>query len=305
MEKKSYIQEKSIVKVWMSLPIAQRPIASIKQSDLIRIRDDWSRSLKPATVVRRFALLSHLYTIAIKDWQWYYLSDNPVQKIRKPSVNNGRNRRLLTDIRIIGTGTLEAPNSELEWIVRETKSEYLPTIITLAIETAMRRSEIANIRRQHVDFESNTLHIPNTKNGHSRTIPLSPIAKYSLIMYFARHNQPGLIFNIGPEAITKAFIRALRKARARYESLCERKGQFCDDRYFNNLRFHDLRHEATSRLASVYEIHELAKVTGHLDTRMLLRYYHPDAEYLGQKLIKSQHGQEQFSVINHMLLQML
>ncbi|SUA52703.1 site-specific tyrosine recombinase XerC [Oligella ureolytica] len=305
MEKKSHTQEKSIIKVWKNLPIAHRPIASIKQSDLIHIRDNWEKQLKPATIVRRFALLSHLYTTAIKDWQWYYLADNPVQKIRKPSVKNARNRRILNDIRIIGTGTLESPNSEVEWIVRETKSEYLPMIITLAIETAMRRSEIANIRRQHIDFESNTLYIPHTKNGHSRTVPLSPIAKYSLIMYFAKNNQPGLIFKISPEAITKAFIRALRKARARYESMCERKGQVIDERYFNNLRFHDLRHEATSRLASVYEIHELAKVTGHLDTRMLLRYYHPDAEYLGQKLIKSQHGQEQFSVINHMLLQML
>jgi hypothetical protein len=113
LEKKSFIQERSIIKIWLNLPIAHRPIASIKQSDLIRIRDDWSRSLKPATIVRRFALLSHLYTTALKDWRWHYLSDNPVQKIRKPSVNNGRNRRILTDIYIQGTGQLEAPKSEL------------------------------------------------------------------------------------------------------------------------------------------------------------------------------------------------
>ncbi len=45
-----------------------------------------------------------------------------------------------------------------------------------------------------------------------------------------------------------------------------------------------VEHEATSRLAEVFPLHELTKITGHRDTRMLLRYYHPNPEDLAQKL---------------------
>lgn len=90
-----------------------------------------------------------------------------------------------------------------------------------------------------------------------------------------------------------------------YINLCDKKGQMPNTKIFSNLRFHDLRHEATSRLATVYEMHELAKITGHRDTRMLLRYYHPDIQTLNQKLAQSSFGQQQFNLINQMLLQML
>ena len=52
----------------------------------------------------------------------------------------------------------------------------------------------------------------------------------------------------------------------------------------DDLHFHDLRHEATSRLAEKLALHELMKVTGHKDTRMLARYYHPRAEDLARKM---------------------
>ncbi len=51
-----------------------------------------------------------------------------------------------------------------------------------------------------------------------------------------------------------------------------------------DLHFHDLRHEATTRLAEKLEMHELMKVTGHKTTRMLARYYHPRAADLAKKL---------------------
>ena len=57
-----------------------------------------------------------------------------------------------------------------------------------------------------------------------------------------------------------------------------------DERFLTDLRFHDLRHEATSRLASIFPMHELTKITGHKDPRMLMRYYHPRAEDLAKRL---------------------
>jgi integrase len=51
-----------------------------------------------------------------------------------------------------------------------------------------------------------------------------------------------------------------------------------------DLNFHDLRHEATSRLAEKLPMHELMKMTGHKDPKMLARYYHPRAEDTAKKL---------------------
>ena len=82
------------------------------------------------------------------------------------------------------------------------------------------------------------------------------------------------------DAITRAFDRALKRARERYEQANAQ----CDDTFLRDLRFHDLRHKATSRLAEIFPMHELTKITGHKDPRMLMRYYHPKAEDLALKL---------------------
>lgn len=65
---------------------------------------------------------------------------------------------------------------------------------------------------------------------------------------------------------------------------CQEAGLLPRDGFLVDLRFHDLRHEATSRVAEVFSMHELAKITGNRDPRMLMRYYHPRAENLAKKL---------------------
>lgn len=294
----------SLAKQWSETFLANRPIGLIKHADLTRLRDDWLKQLAPATVVRRMALVSHLYTVAKKDWRWTYL-DNPVEEIRQPTVKNERSRRIFENMRIYGATTVECPTSELAWVLRETRSEMLPTLITLAVETAMRRSELSNIRRNDIDFEMGTIYIADSKNGMSRYVPLSPLARYTLITYLSKRNPANKLFDISAGAVSRSFNRAVKKARLRYEKLCAEKGQDCNPHYLHDLRFHDLRHEATSRLAEIYEMHELAKITGHKDTRMLLRYYHPDVVKLTQKLAQSRQGQEQFNAINQMLLQLM
>ncbi|HNB23833.1 MAG TPA: tyrosine-type recombinase/integrase, partial [Candidatus Melainabacteria bacterium] len=69
-----------------------------------------------------------------------------------------------------------------------------------------------------------------------------------------------------------------------YVEECREAQQRPDERFLTDLRFHDLRHEATSRLASIFPMHELTKITGHKDPRMLMRYYHPRAEDLARRL---------------------
>jgi integrase len=87
------------------------------------------------------------------------------------------------------------------------------------------------------------------------------------------------------------------RARRDYEALCAKYGRKPKPEYFVDLRLHDLRHEATSRLAEVYPIHKLAKVTGHIDTRMLLRYYHPSGRELAKELARSDLGRRQRALL--------
>ena len=85
---------------------------------------------------------------------------------------------------------------------------------------------------------------------------------------------------VTPNAVNIAFRRAVRRARATYVA-----NGGTDKRMLTNLRFHDLRHVAITRLAEkLPNIIELAAVSGHSDVRMLKRYYHPKAESLALKL---------------------
>lgn len=296
IKKRSYSQAKSLFRVWEKTVIAGRSIASVTPADLIRIRDDWELQYAPATVCRRLTLVSHMYTVAMKDWGFTWLK-NPASLVRRPMVSDARDRRLFDQIRLRGVSDVDCPRSELDWIINATRSKQLPTILWLAVETAMRRSELARIKREHIDLTRGTIFVPYSKNGQSRSVPLSPWAKYVLRLYLTGRKHRGRIFGLSSDGITKTFIRARKMARQNYDQLCAERGRLPQAAYFMDLRFHDLRHEATSRLAGVYELHELAKITGHSDTRMLLRYYHPKGYELARKLAKSELGRRQIEHI--------
>lgn len=298
-KKKGKFSEISLVRVWTNTLLSSRTLASIKSTDLVRLRDEWLSSFASATVVRRLAIISHLYTVAIKDWGMTYLED-PTKMLRRPIVINERSRRIVNNINLYSSE--QYPKCEIEWVSKNTKSLTLPTIISIAVETAMRRAEIVRIRREHINFRDSVLIVPESKNGKSREIPLSPWCKYIIIDYLTKNNNRGLIFKTTEGAVTRSFIRALRKSRCQYETICLKEDIEASESILKDLRFHDLRHEATSRLAEVYEMHELAKITGHADTRMLLRYYHPNTKIMAMKLANSKMGQEQFNKINENLL---
>jgi integrase len=175
--------------------------------------------------------------------------------------------------------------------------------VWLAVETAMRRSEIISLRWEHVDLARRVAHLPATKNGSSRDVPLSTralnilkalqkveddeaesAADSALEVDENSGEDEGRVFGIRCDAVTRAFERAVTRARKVYLSNCKKSRQKPDPRYLTDLRFHDLRHEATSRLAEIFPLHELTKITGHKDPRMLMRYYHPRAEDLAKRL---------------------
>lgn len=103
--------------------------------------------------------------------------------------------------------------------------------------------ELLSLRWEHIDLKRKVLHLPDTKNGSSRNVPLSSRA-VSILEKLPR-NLSGKVFSTSETAITEGFQRVVIRAK------------------IPDFRFHDLRHEATSRLAEKLEMHELGKVTGH------------------------------------------
>jgi len=294
--KKGHAGERSIVRAWLATRLAGLRVDRIRNTDLGEIRDGWLACAAPSTVVRRLALLSHVFTVLRKDWGLSWLA-NPVQLVRRPGVDDARDRRLFERIRLRGVSEADCPREELTWIMQATRSRELPTILMLAVETGMRRSELCGMRRERVDLVHGVVHLPDTKNGASRDVPLTPWAKEALRRFLAGRPLRGMVFSMSPGAVTRAFVRACRRARRQYQAVCQQYGRRAHPAYFNDLRLHDLRHEAMSRLADVFEMHKLAKVSGHKDTRMLLRYYHPRGWELARTLVKSPLGRRQLEAI--------
>ena len=158
----------------------------------------------------------------------------------------------------------------------QASNQKLRRIIILALETAMRRGEILNIKRSHIDFQKSVLLIPSTKTDTPRTIPLSTYAVTVLRDQLrASQSESGGVIPLHEHAL---FDYKPRGLSGEFLKLCRRKG-------IHDLRFHDLRHEATSRLFEKgLNPVEVATITGHKDTKMLMRYTHLRTEDLVERL---------------------
>ena len=266
--KKGYPQEKYKIAYWRRTPFAGRYLVGFRPTDLAAWRDEHLKTHSPSTINRLLILVSHLFTIAIKEWGMAGLV-NPVSQIRKPKLPKGRDRRLLP--------------GELDRIVSASESTVLSDIIRFALETGMRRSELAGMTRTLVDLKKRTVTLPETKNGEKRIVPLSMEALRILSTLSRRID--GKVWGMEPDSITQAFIRALTRARATYEKECEEKGEKPNSSFLADLTFHDLRHEATSRFFEKgLNPMQVAAITGHKTLQMLKRYTHLKAEDLAELL---------------------
>ena len=242
-------------------------IVAITPDLVARYRDDQLASGKSNNTVRlELALLSHLFTVAIQEWR-LGLVYNPVAAVRKPAAGPGRNRRLLPDEeRILLTACDEASNPMLGWMVR------------LAIYTCMRAGEIQSLRRNQVDLSRRVVRLTKTKNGSARTVPLvmqavevlrealaHPIRPMDTDLVF--WGEPGRDGHRRPYEYNPSWRRALKRAG------------------ITDLRFHDLRHEAVSRLVEAgLGDQEVAAISGHKSMQMFKRYTHLRAEDLVERL---------------------
>ena len=239
------LQRHSICKLSMTALSAARVAA---------FRDERLRSVQPATVIRELAYLSSIINHARREWGINIA--NPVALVRKPVAPQGRERVLDEQEEAKLLAALEPVGRRSRW---------LKPLVVLALETGMRRGELLSLRWERVDLTRRVARLLITKNGHSRTVPLSSQA-VEVLSRLPRHIS-GVVFPMTPYATAAAFEKAVRRAG------------------IEDLRFHDLRHTAITRLAQrLPNVIELAAVTGHRSLKMLQRYYHPSASELARKL---------------------
>ncbi len=241
-------KERYIANALKRHPLKDRALAYIRGADIAKlIAELEGEGLGPNRIRLYLALLSHLFTVARIEWGMEGLH-NPMKGVRRPKPAPGRERRL-------------KPGEEQRLL--EACDVRLSKVVEFALETAMRQGEIAALRWQYVDLARRVAHLPLTKNGLARDVPLSTRAVE--ILQSLPRRLDGFVF--GPAGYSHAFAQACRKAG------------------IEDLHFHDLRHEATSRLFERgLGIETVASITGHKTWAMLRRYTHLQAEDIARQL---------------------
>lgn len=214
-----------------------------------------------ATVNRYLAVLSHLFTIAMKEWGW--IENTPLRKVSKLKEPRGRIRFLADDER-----------DRLLKTCRESDSPYLYTIVVLCLSTGARKMEVVGLTWDEIDLNRGVITLQDTKNGERRVLPIAGYALQVLKEHAKiRHLHSNLVFpgnNIKkPVDIRTPWETAIKKSE------------------ISNFRFHDLRHSAASYLAmNGATLAEIAEVLGHKTLQMVKRYAHLSEAHTAKVLAK-------------------
>lgn len=254
--------EKSRIGTIRKHDIAKVRLCDLSGADVAKYRDKRLKVVKAPTVRRELVILRHLFEVARLEWN-VPLTANPVGSVKIPKDSKPRERRL------------EAGEAErLLSAIGERTAWYLRPLLLLAIETGMRRGELLSVQWKDVNLTAQTIRLHKTKNGEPRVVPLTPraIAIVSSLrgLSSAPPNKPtDHLFPVKANAV-----------RLAWERLRTRAG-------IEDLRLHDLRHEAVSRFFEMgLTTPEVALISGHRDPRMLSRYTHLRPENIAQKLAR-------------------
>lgn len=248
-------QERSRIKRWKTQPLAARSLATLRAVDFSRYRDARLKEVGANTVRLELAVISAMFNYARTDWSLPV--ENPIESIRAPKIPPGRERRLVDDeeARLLrAAGQARAHPQELK------------AAILLAIETGLREGRLASLRWEQVDLQEGVVWIKTKDEEHKQQllpVPLSDTA-VQIIKGLPRAISGSVFGGAFPTA--QALGSAFRRAR-------DRAG-------LEDLTFHDLRHEAASRMAPKMPMATLAKIMTWKTLQMAMRYYNPKAKEL-------------------------
>jgi integrase len=234
---------------WWAQQLGHLRLDQVTPARLAACRDLLAQTRAPATVNRYVAVLSHAFTLAVREWQW--LEASPLQRVRRLREPRGRVRYLSDEERPRVLAACQASHNRC-----------LYPVVLLALSTGARKQEILGLTWRDIDLRRAQLTLPHTKNGEPRTLPLVGLALETVhSLARVRRIDTPLLFpradGRAPLDVRYAFHQALREAG------------------IVDFRFHDLRHTAASYLAMQgASLVEIAEVLGHKTLQMVKRYAH-------------------------------
>ena len=252
------VERTRINRILRTEAFVDKKLAALCTEDLQDFITDRLTEVAPATVDRDLDVLSQVIRYAADVWK-IAAAESPFVGLHRPKYFNERDRRLLPD-----------EEQLLLKAARADENPYVEPAIVLALETAARRGELLSIRKCDVFLEERYAYLRDTKNGQPRKVPLTTRAMQvcqALMAECCADDEP--LLKLTANALKIAFFRRVVPASG-----------------IEDLHFHDLRHEAISRLAESgkFQLIELQAISGHRDTRMLLRYAHLCCGNLAEKM---------------------
>lgn len=285
-EKRHPYQENRRIDRWMRHDLSFRTLASLRGVDFAKYRDERRSSGRAENTIRlELQIVSHLFEIARKEWGMEGLL-NPLDNIRKPTGSQARDRRLRP-------GEFE----KLHALLSASGNRWAASAFELAIETSLRQSALFSIHWEWVEIGSRMIKFPpDARGADNKGVPAAlPLSRRAIDIF--RHlaaiaegaearlrrsaygpadadftGLKGRVFGTTTNAVVCVWKRAIKIASA-------------EDPAVITLRWHDLRHEAASRLFEK-GLHpmEVASITGHRSMQMLKRYTHLKPESLLENL---------------------
>lgn len=251
-------KERIRLKSFERFGIAKRRLEALTPADFSAWRDmRLADGLKPGSVARDMNLLRAVLEVSRRDWHW--IASNPMRDVRWPKQPKGRARRISE----VEERDIVAALGVHDGLHADAATQRVGLMFLFALETAMRSGEIVEMTWGHVHLEKRYVHLPRTKNGDARDVPLSKRAVE--------------ILNALPRADDSVFCvdSALRDALFR---------KMRDRTPHKAVHFHDTRAEAIWRLSKKLDVMQLAKMIGHRDLKSLMIYYSESASAMAEKL---------------------
>ena len=253
-KKRGHLVERYRINALLTEPLARLRLCDATPAVFAAYRDDRATKVAPETIRKELQILSHMFPVAGREWGWA-MPGNPIAQIRRPTPSSPRTRRL-TDAEYLSLEiAMERPRT----------ASYIWPLANFAIETAMRRGEMLSLTWDNIDETKRIAQLSDAKTGVPRAVPLSSDALAWLER--SRSLSEPKPFPVSSNAVRLAWTRLTTRAG------------------IEDLHFHDLRHEAISRLFEKgLSIAEVALISGHRDVRQLFRYTHLRAEDVAKKL---------------------
>jgi integrase len=256
---KGAARETITLNAFLRQPMCRKTLAELTTVDFANYRDEQLKTVTAKSLQRMLSPISRMFRIAADEWEIPVRS--PLAKLRLKVVDNKRQRRLgpgELDLLLSFAGHPYQTGRNLKAV--RSRNPYLPLVIEFAVETALRRGEMLALRWTQVSLQQRSATILEAKNGHSRVIPLS--SKAVIVLEFSRMIEPvdrDRVFPVSANGFRLSWERLVKRAE------------------IDDLHFHDLRHEAISRLFELgLTAPEVASISGHRTVSQLFRYAHPN-----------------------------